>query len=272
MLNRLLGEERVIVSPIPGTTRDAIDTDLIYHGQQITLIDTAGIRRRGRIEPGVEKYSVLRALKAIERADVVLLMIDASEGVTAQDTHIAGMVIDKHKSVVVLVNKWDLIEKDSYTMDTFSDQIRTALNFLAYVPVLFISAKTGQRVHQVLPTPSGSRRTLAPHPYRRDESALTESPFCPSTSLPQGKNAQYPLCISGANRSANISCFMSMTRSWCTSPMSAFSKTAFEMQYSFLGTPIRLSFRKRNRGEKLTSSAVRQPACYNQSLCTITPN
>ena len=151
LLNKLLGEERVIVSPIPGTTRDAIDTQLMYHDTPITLIDTAGIRRRGRIDPGVEKYSVIRALKAIDRAVVVLLMIDATEGVTAQDEHIAGMVIDKLKSVVVIVNKWDAVEKDAHTMPAFTEHVRKRLNFMEFVPVLFISAKTGQRVNQVIP-------------------------------------------------------------------------------------------------------------------------
>lgn len=151
LTNRLLGEERVIVSPIPGTTRDAIDTQFTWHGESITLIDTAGVRRRGRIEPGVEKYSVLRTLKAIKRADVTLLLIDATDGPTAQDTHVAGMVLDEQKSVVVLVNKWDAIQKDTYTMDGFTAQVREALKFMAYVPVLFISAKTGQRVDQILP-------------------------------------------------------------------------------------------------------------------------
>jgi len=151
LLNRLVGEERAIVSPIPGTTRDAIDTHLEYDGVPITLIDTAGIRRRGKIEPGVEKYSVLRALKAIERADVVLLVVDAQAGITAQDTHIAGFILDAWKSCVVLVNKWDAVPKDSQTMEAYSQQVRQALNFMDYVPLLFISAKTGQRVDQVLP-------------------------------------------------------------------------------------------------------------------------
>lgn len=151
LLNKLLGEERVIVSPVAGTTRDSIDTVITYHGEQITLIDTAGIRRRGRIEQGVEKYSVLRALKAIKRADVALLMIDAVEGITAQDTHIAGYLLDENTSAVVLVNKWDAIEKDTYTMVEYSDILREALKFMDYVPVQFISALTGQRVKQVIP-------------------------------------------------------------------------------------------------------------------------
>ena len=151
LLNKLVGEERVIVSPIAGTTRDAIDTPMEFDGAKITLIDTAGIRRRGKIEKGVEQYSVVRAFKAIERADVVLLVIDAAEGISTQDAHIAGFVIEASKSVVVLVNKWDAVEKDTYTMNVFTDKIREELNFMAYVPLLFISAKNGQRVDQVLP-------------------------------------------------------------------------------------------------------------------------
>jgi GTP-binding protein len=151
LLNRLVGEERVIVSPIPGTTRDAIDTKIEFEGLPITLIDTAGIRRRGKIERGVEQFSVLRSFKAIERADVALLMIDATTGITSQDAHIAGFILDEWKSCVVIVNKWDLIEKDEHTMEEFSRKIRADLNFMDYVPLLFISAKTGQRVNQVLP-------------------------------------------------------------------------------------------------------------------------
>jgi GTP-binding protein len=152
LLNKLLGEERAIVSPIPGTTRDAVDTYLEYEGIQITLIDTAGIRKRGKIMPGVEKYSVLRSLRAIERADVSLLVVDASSGITAQDTHIAGFILDAWKSVVLLVNKWDTVQKDTFTMEDYTRHIRSELNFMDYVPVLFISAKTGQRVERVLPT------------------------------------------------------------------------------------------------------------------------
>jgi GTPase len=151
LLNRLVGHERSIVSPIAGTTRDSVDTKIEVDGLPVTLIDTAGIRRRGKIERGVEKYSVLRAIKAIERADVVLLMIDAAEGITAQDAHIAGYILDAWKSTVVLVNKWDTIEKDSDTMEAYTLHVRRELNFMDYVPMLFISAKTGQRVEQVLP-------------------------------------------------------------------------------------------------------------------------
>jgi GTPase len=151
LLNRLAGEERAIVSSIPGTTRDAIDTVMDYEGIKVTLIDTAGIRRRGKIEPGVEKYSVVRTMRALERCEVALLMIDATSGITAQDTHIAGYILENWKSTVVLVNKWDAIEKDSYTMNSYTENIRRELNFMAYVPIMFISALMGQRVDQVLP-------------------------------------------------------------------------------------------------------------------------
>jgi GTP-binding protein len=152
LLNRLIGQERAIVSPIPGTTRDAIDTEIMFDGQPITLIDTAGIRRRGKIEHGqVEQYSVLRALRALKRSNVALLVIDITEGITAQDTHVAGFILEEMRSVVVLVNKWDAVEKDTHTMHEETLLIRQALSFLDYVPVLFISALTGQRVSEVLP-------------------------------------------------------------------------------------------------------------------------
>lgn len=150
LLNKLLGEERVIVSEVPGTTRDAIDTSIVYNGLDIVLIDTAGIRRRGKIDPGVEKYSFLRSLKAVNRADVCLLLIDATELVTAQDAHIAGYILNEGKSVVVVVNKWDLVEKDTYTINEYTGKVRAGLHFLSYAPLLFISAKTGQRAHKVL--------------------------------------------------------------------------------------------------------------------------
>lgn len=152
LLNKLIGEERSIVSPLAGTTRDAIDTRIKWHGEEVVLIDTAGIRRRGKIDPGVEKFSVIRAMNAIQRADVALLVIDAQEGVTEQDEHIAGYVLDEYKSMVVVINKWDAVEKDAYTMTAFTEQVREKLHFIPYAPMIFISALDGQRIHQVLET------------------------------------------------------------------------------------------------------------------------
>ncbi len=152
LTNRLLGDERMIVSPIAGTTRDAIDTTITYFGEPVTLIDTAGIRRRGRIEPGVEKFSVIRAMKAIDRCDVALLLIDATDGVTDQDQHIAGYITEAGKSVVVIVNKWDAVEKDDHTFNNFRTVLRQKFDFLPDPPMIFISALTGQRIHEVLET------------------------------------------------------------------------------------------------------------------------
>lgn len=151
LFNALTGEERVIVSDIPGTTRDAVDTMLDWGDLKVRLIDTAGLRKRGKIEPGVEKYSSIRTLKAIERADVVLLLIDAVAGLSAQDAHIAGYVQDAKKSAVIIVNKWDAVDKDRGVMESFTARVRQDLNFMDYAPLLFISAKTGYKVAEVLP-------------------------------------------------------------------------------------------------------------------------
>lgn len=150
LLNSLLGQERSIVSDLPGTTRDSLDTQIEWEDKPITLIDTAGIRRRGRVEQGIERVSVMRSMRAIDRADVVLLLIDATEDFTAQDLHIAGYVEEQKKGLVVVVNKWDLVEKDSHTMETYRRRAQQQLDFMAYAPVVFISAKLGLRVGQTM--------------------------------------------------------------------------------------------------------------------------
>lgn len=150
LVNAILGQERAIVSQTPGTTRDALDTGLEWRGQPVTLIDTAGLKRRGRIEPGIAKYSSLRALKAIQRADVVLLVLDAAEGPLAQDTHIASYILDENKGIVLIVNKWDLVEKDERTVEEFTGRVRATFAFVPYAPILFVSARTRQGVSRVL--------------------------------------------------------------------------------------------------------------------------
>ena len=146
IINRLIGEERLIVSNIAGTTRDAVDTQLENEYGKFTFIDTAGIRRQSKIDDKIEHFSVLRAHMAVERAQVCLLMIDASTGITDQDTKIAGIAHEAGKAVIIVVNKWDLIEKDNSTVNEFTNRIRTELAYMPYAPILFISAKTGQRV------------------------------------------------------------------------------------------------------------------------------
>jgi GTP-binding protein len=150
LVNRILGEERVIVSDIPGTTRDAIDTPFEMDGREYVIIDTAGIRRKSRINEALERYSVLRALAAIRRCDVALIMLDATQPVAEQDAKIAGLVHEEGKASVIVVNKWDLVEKDTYTMEEYKNRILQKLGFIAYAPMVFISARTGQRVNRVL--------------------------------------------------------------------------------------------------------------------------
>ena len=150
LINKLLGEERVIVSNVPGTTRDAIDSYLENDLGKFILIDTAGIRRKSKVKEEIEKYSVIRTLTSIERADVCILMIDATEGITEQDEKIIGFAHEKRKAIMVIVNKWDLVEKDDKTMNKFKNDLQNNLKFLGYAEYLFISALTGQRVHKVL--------------------------------------------------------------------------------------------------------------------------
>ncbi len=146
IINRMVGENRLIVSSIAGTTRDAVDTQVKNEFGNYTFIDTAGIRRQSRIDDKIEHFSVLRAHMAVERADVCLLMIDASEGITEQDEKIAGIAHEAGKATVIVVNKWDLIEKDNHTVSEFNNRIRTALAYMPYAPIFYVSAKTGQRV------------------------------------------------------------------------------------------------------------------------------
>ena len=149
LINRILGEERVIVSNVAGTTRDAIDSRFTNSKGSFVFIDTAGMRKKSKIEEDIEKYSVLRATMAIDRADVCLIMIDATEGVTEQDTKVAGMAHEAGKASIIVVNKWDLVEKDDKTMARMTEDIRRDLAYMTYAPILFISAKTGQRVDKL---------------------------------------------------------------------------------------------------------------------------
>jgi len=245
LLNKLLGQERAIVSPIPGTTRDAVDTPLVYEDIPMTLIDTAGIRRRGKIDPGVEKYSVLRSLRAIERASVGLLMVDATTGMTAQDAHIAGFILDAWKSAVLLVNKWDAIEKDTHTMVEYTRQVRHELNFMDYVPVLFISALTGQRVRHVLPT------ALQVHDERMrriSTSQLNKVLRKAQDRHPAPTRAGRPLKIYyGTQVRSDPPTFMLYVNEPDLAHFTymRYLENRFREEYGFLGTPIRIVLRKR---------------------------
>ncbi len=250
LLNRLLGEERAIVSPIAGTTRDAIDTHLTWEGMPVTLIDTAGIRRRGSIEPGIEQFSVIRALKAFERADVALLMLDAVEGVTAQDTHIAGMIKDANRSVVIVVNKWDALEKDNETMKTFTETIQHRFDFIAYAPILFISAKTGQRIHTVLPT---AARVQEERLIRIQTSELNE--LIREAMLkhaPPSRTGRKLKIYYGTQVRVDPPTFLFHVNDTELVHFSyeRYLENQIREKYGFLGTPLRLSFRPRSRKDE----------------------
>lgn len=150
LINAILGEQRVIVNEQPGTTRDAIDSPFSWEGTDYTLIDTAGMRRKSKIYENVERFSVIRALRAVDRSDIVMMVIDATEGVTEQDQRIVGYAHEKGRGIILVVNKWDLIEKDSKTADKMAEQIRDALVFVAYAPIVFVSALTKQRIPRLL--------------------------------------------------------------------------------------------------------------------------
>ncbi len=245
LLNRLLGEERVIVSEVAGTTRDAIDTEIEFEGEQMVLIDTAGIRRRGKIAPGVEKYSVLRALKAINRADVCLLLIDAQDKVTAQDQHIAGYILDEAKSVVVVVNKWDTVEKDTHTMPQYTKEIRAALRFMDYVPVLFISAKTGQRVQQALQVALQVRAERTHRISTADLNRLLQDAV--ARHPPKSKSGQWPRFYYVTQPEVDPPTFVFFVNDHKLIHFTyeRYLENRIREAYSFLGTPLRLVFRSR---------------------------
>ncbi|MGG1631278.1 ribosome biogenesis GTPase Der [Rossellomorea sp. NRS-1567] len=171
LVNALLGEERVIVSNVAGTTRDAIDSSYTYDGQDYVIIDTAGMRKRGKVYETTEKYSVLRALRAIERSDVVLAVIDGEEGIIEQDKKIAGYAHDAGRAIVIVVNKWDAVDKDEKTMNKWEKNIREHFQFLDYAPIVFLSAKTKKRIHTLLPIINTASEN---HALRVQSSVLNE--------------------------------------------------------------------------------------------------
>jgi GTP-binding protein len=250
LLNVLVGHERAIVSDVPGTTRDPIDMELTFEGERITLIDTAGIRRRGRVEPGIEQYSVLRSMRAIDRADVALLLIDAQEGVTAQDMHVAGYVLEANKSVVVLINKWDAIEKDSQTMVEYAKTVREQLAFMEYVPVLFISAKTRQRVNKVLPA---ALQVVAERRHRLSTSevnqVLTEAYDATQIPSRQGRVLRIYYGTQVGNDPPTFVIFVNNDELVHFS-YARYLENRIRAYYPFEGTPIKLLFRARDHNEK----------------------
>ncbi len=246
LLNKLIGEDRAIVSSVAGTTRDAIDTDITWFGERVTLIDTAGIRRRGRVEPGVEQFSVIRAMNAISRCNIALLVIDAQLGVTEQDEHIAGYVIEEFKSLVIVINKWDAIEKDAFTMHEFTEQIRDRLHFVRYAPIIFISAEQGQRIHQVLEVVN---RVWEARFFRMPTSDVNRvMRDAVEKHPPHGKGTKRLkfLYATQVRTDPPVILFHVNDPSQVHFTYKRYLENQFREAYEFEGTPIRLSFRARD--------------------------
>ncbi len=250
LTNALLGEERVIVSDVPGTTRDAIDTPFEQNGRQYVLIDTAGIRRKRAIEDeSIERYSVIRSLAAIRRADVVLIVCDAAEGLSEQDVKIAGFVHEEGKPSVLIVNKWDLIEKDTHTMDRFKKDMETDLAFMNYVPFLFISAKSGQRVHKVLENvESVYAESVRRIPTGMLNDVLNEAVTMAEPPTQNGRRLKLYYATQVAIQPPTFVFFVN------DSALVHFSyerylENYFRKTFGFSGTPIKILFRNRTREE-----------------------
>ncbi len=250
LLNRLIGEERAIVSPVSGTTRDSIDTRITWHGQPVTLIDTAGMRRRGRIEAGVERYSVIRAMQAIERADVALLVIDGSEGVTEQDEHIAGYVLEAYKSLVIVVNKWDAIEKDAHTMQTFTEKVRDRLHFAPWAPIIFISALTGQRIHTVLETANRAYETRFLRLQTSDVNRILRAALQQHPPPPRGTRRLKLYFASQVRVDPPLFLFHANDAKLVHFTYKRFLENRIRDAFPFEGTPLRLSFRTSQGGKR----------------------
>ncbi len=250
LVNRLLNEERSIVSDIPGTTRDALDTKFEFNGQPLTIIDTAGIRRKRSIEDGsIERYSVLRSLGAIRRCDVSLILIDASAGITEQDVKIAGYVHEQGKASVVLVNKWDIIEKDTKTSEKFKKQLYSDLAFMDYVDVQFISAKTGQRLQRVLPA------VLEAHAQsvRRIQTGVLNDVLNDAMAVNQppstgGRRLKIFYCTQVAVAPPTFIIFVNQTQLMHFS-YERYLENCFRKAFGFKGTPIKIILRERDGEE-----------------------
>jgi len=247
LLNTLLGEERAIVSDQPGTTRDALDSEIVVDGQAITLIDTAGLRRRGRVEGGIEKYSVLRTLRAIGRADVALLVMEAAEPATAQDTHVAGYILEAFKGLVLVMNKWDLVPRQDRDAAKWAQAVRDRFRFLPPTPVLFVSALKGWGVNDILPAAlevaKGRERRVSTGELNRAVEAAVGAHPPPS----KGGRALRILYVTQAEaRPPTFIFFVNDTRLLHFS-YHRYLENQLRKTFGFEGTPLKLVFKSRER-------------------------
>jgi len=246
LLNALTGDKRAIVDDIPGTTRDAVDTLFDFNGQSVLLIDTAGIRRRGRVKAGIERYSVIRALRAIDRADVVLLVLDATETVTTQDTHIAGYIQQAVKGIVIIVNKWDLIENKDIA--EWNRYVRSEFRFVSHAPILYTSAKYGQGVERIMPQVSQVyHERLKRLPTAAVNSVIQDA--VASHTRPRSRNKQLKVYYT-TQAEVNPPTFVFFTNDAKLVHFSyrRYLENKLRKEFGFAGTPLRMIFK--TRGEE----------------------
>ena len=254
-VNRVLGEERMIVSEIPGTTRDPVDTAVMVDGEPMVLVDTAGIRRRGSVQQGIERYSVLRSMKAIDRADVAVVMTDAIEGYTAQDAHVVGYVLEAGKGVVLVINKWDVVEKDGHTADAWLKVLRREAPYLAWADIVFASAQTGQRVERIL----REARRVADERYRRVPTAdlnkvVTDAVRAHPPSHVRNRLGKVLYATQVSVAPPTFVIFVNDPELIHFS-YRRYLENRIRDEWGFLGTPIRLIFRARESEEAARRSA-----------------
>lgn len=247
LINKVLGEERVLVSDVAGTTRDAIDTPFEWEGQSYVLIDTAGMRKRGKVYERTEKYSVLRALKAIERCDVSLIVLDGAQGITEQDKRIAGLAQEAGCAVVFVVNKWDAVEKDDKTQLRFRDTIREQFSFMDYAPILFVSAKTGQRVQRLFPV---INEVAEQHAMRVATSVLnqvlTEAVLSNPAPSHKGRRPKIQYGTQAAVKPPLFILFVNDPELFHFSYV-RYLENRFREAFGFIGTPIRIRLRQKRK-------------------------
>ena len=249
LINRMIGAERLVANPKAGTTRDSIDTPFVYNKKRYVLIDTAGIRRKGRVQQKLEKYSVIHSLKSMERAHVVLVVIDAEEGVTEQDMTIAGYALERGRAVILVVNKWDLVQKDQGTMKQYTEKVRMAFKFLPYAPVLFVSALSGQRVSKIMAdvekVAEEFNRQIPTGPLNR---VLEEAVISHAPPMVQGKRLKFYYMTQTGVRPPSFVVFGNRATGVHFS-YERYLTNKLREAFGFEGCPIRLTFKDRGSRE-----------------------
>ena len=254
-VNRVLGQERMIVSDVPGTTRDPVDTTVLVDDEPMILVDTAGIRRRGSVQRGIEQYSVLRSMKAIDRADVAVVMTDATEGYTAQDAHVVGHVLEAGKGIVLVINKWDAVEKDGHTADAWLKVLRREAPYLAWADIVFASAQTGQRLERIM----REARRVAEERYRRVPTGdlnrvVTDAVRAHPPAHVRNRLGKVLYATQVAVAPPTFVIFVNDPELIHFS-YRRYLENRIREEYGFLGTPIRLIFRERASEEAARRSA-----------------